>query len=65
MAAPSGEDLFRTIHKGSQQMLKAKNAKGDRSISIQEILLDNDIDDHDRDLEYVVEEAVHILKVKL
>jgi hypothetical protein len=65
MAAPAGEELFRTIHKASQQMLKIRNAAGDRAIQIQELLLDNDIDGHDRNLEYVVEEALHILKIKL
>jgi len=46
-------------------MLKMKNANGDKSISIQELLLDNDIDENNRDMEFVVEEELHILKVKL
>ncbi|MEP7374250.1 MAG: hypothetical protein ABI675_12720 [Chitinophagaceae bacterium] len=65
MVSPASEELFRTIHKASQQMLKSKNAAGDKSISIQEFLLDNDIEEHDRNLEFVIEEALHILKVKL
>ncbi|MES2773984.1 MAG: hypothetical protein V4722_07355 [Bacteroidota bacterium] len=65
MTAPAGEELFKTIHKASQQMLKSKNAAGDKSISIQELVLDHDIEEKDRDLEYVLEEALHILKVKL
>jgi len=65
LVAPAGEELFKTIHKASQQMLKTKNAAGDKSISIQELLLDNEIDENDRNLEFVIEEALHILKVKL
>jgi hypothetical protein len=65
MVSPSNEELFKTIHKANQQMLKSKNAVGDKSISIQELLLDNDIDENNRDLEFVIEEALHILKVKL
>jgi hypothetical protein len=65
MVSPSSEELFKTIHKANQQMLKMKNAAGDKSISIQELLLDNDIDESDRNLEFVTEEALHILKVKL
>lgn len=65
MVAPAGEELFKTIHKANQQMLKSKNSAGDKSISIQELILDNDIDESDRNLEFVVEEALHILKVKL
>jgi hypothetical protein len=65
MAAPAGDDLFRTIHKGKPQILKSKNKAGDRSISIQELLLDNDIDDTNRSLDFVAEEALNILKVIL
>lgn len=65
MVSPASEELFKTIHKANQQMLKMKNANGDKSISIQELILDNDIDEKDRDLEFVTEEALHILKVKL
>jgi hypothetical protein len=65
MVAPASEELFRTIHKASQQMLKSKNIAGDKSISIQELLLDNDVPAYDRNLEFTMEEALHILKVKL
>jgi hypothetical protein len=65
MVSPASEELFKTIHKANQQMLKMKNANGDKSISIQELLLDNDIDENNRDMEFVVEEELHILKVKL
>jgi hypothetical protein len=65
MVSPASEELFKTIHKVSQQMLKTKNPNGDRSISIQELLLDQGVDANNRDLEFVVEEVLHILKVKL
>ena len=65
MVAPATEELFKTIHKVSQQMLKMKNASGDRSISIQELFLDNDIEETNRNLEFEIEEKLHILKVKL
>ena len=65
LVAPVSEELFKNIHKAAQQMLKSKNAAGDRSVSIQELLLDNDLTDSDRDLDFVAEEALHILKVHL
>jgi soluble P-type ATPase len=65
MVAPAGEELFKTIHKANQQMLKMKNASGDRSISIQELFLDNDIEETNRNLEFEVQQKLHILKVKL
>ena len=64
LIAPASEELFRKIHKGSQQMLKNKNAFGDKSISVQELLLDNDIDNNDRNLEFTLETSLHILKVQ-
>ena len=42
-----------------------KNAHGDKSISIREILIDNGIDDSNRDLDFSVKNRLHILKVKL
>ncbi len=65
MVAPASEELFRTIHKASQQMLKVKNAAGDQAISIQELLLDHEIDGQNRNLLFVIEEELHILKVTL
>jgi hypothetical protein len=65
MAAAVDEQLFNTIHKGTQQLLKTKNRVGDRSIAIHELLLDNDIDTHDRNLEFVIEEGLRILKIKM
>ena len=65
MIAPASDDLFRKLHKATQQILKNKNAAGDRSISVMELLLDNDLDDTDRDLEFLAEEALHTLKIKL
>jgi hypothetical protein len=65
MVVPATEELFKTIHKANQQMLKIKNAAGDKSISIQELLLNNDIDENNRNLEFIIEESLHILKIKL
>jgi hypothetical protein len=65
MVAPASEDLFKSIHKATQQMLKSKNLAGDKSISIQELILDNDIDENNRDLAFIIEEALHILKITL
>ena len=65
MMAPAGEESFKIIHNANQQMLKINNASGDRSVSIQELFLDNDIEETNRNLEFEVQEKLHILKVKL
>jgi hypothetical protein len=65
LVAPVSEELFKQIHKASQQMLKSKNALGNKSISLQEILIDNDIAGNNRNLQFIAEESLHILKVQL
>jgi hypothetical protein len=65
LMAPPSEQPFRMIHKATQQILKKKNAWGDRSVAIQELLLDNeDIKTSDRVLEYIAEESLHLLTIK-
>lgn len=65
LVSPASEEPFRKLHKSNQQLLKTKNAEGDKSISIQELLLDYDIDEQDKDLAFQVEERVHLLKIML
>lgn len=50
LLAPMEDDLFPTLHKTGLQMLKTRNLQGDKSLSLEEILIDNEIDDADRDL---------------
>ena len=65
MMASTTEEFFKKIHKAKQQMLKSKNAQGDKSVSLQELILDEGIDETNRDLEFEMETALRILKVKL
>jgi len=44
-------------------MLKFKNSKGDRSISLEEMLIDNELDSSDRSLEFNADEKMKILTV--
>ncbi len=53
LLAPMDDDIFPTIHKAGLQMLKSRNLQGDKTISLQEIIIDNDIDDTERDLVYM------------
>lgn len=63
MVARDSDDLFRSFHKAKRELLKDKNLVGDKSVNIRELLMDSDADDTDRDLEYNVDEAIHILNV--
>ncbi len=65
LLAPMGDDIFPTIHKAALQMLKSRNLEGDKTISLQEIIIDHDIDDTERDLTYMHQPGVQMLHVSL
>jgi hypothetical protein len=62
LMAATTDELFKGLHKTSMQMLKNKNLKGDKSISLEELLIDQDIDNTDRMLDYFFDE-MKILQV--
>ncbi len=64
MMAPVSDELFKNLHKASQLMLKDRNLKGDKSVALHEMLIDHQIDDADRDLEFDFPPRLGILSVK-
>jgi hypothetical protein len=65
MIAPSSDDLFKSLHKGSQHILKDRNLAGDKTIALHELLIDNLVDATDRDLDFEWQAGLGILNVKL
>ncbi len=65
LLAPMDDELFPTIHKGGLQMLKNRNLQGDKTISLQEIIIDNDLDDTDRDLIFMHQPGMRMLHITL
>lgn len=66
LAAPHGDEVFRQLHKTRTSMLKHKNSQGDRSMSVQELLLDEAIDPSDRDIAFKTEDApMQLLNISL
>lgn len=63
LVASNNDELFKSLHKTSTSILKFKNSTGDRSISVEELLLDNDLDQTDRILDYTVDEKMNILSI--
>ncbi|MEL6140290.1 MAG: hypothetical protein AAFU67_01565 [Bacteroidota bacterium] len=49
--APMSDITFKQAHDCSLVMLKTRNLRGDRSLSMEEILIDNDLDKTDRNLQ--------------
>jgi hypothetical protein len=65
LLAPMDDDIFPTIHKGGLQMLKNRNLEGDRTISLQEIIIENDLDDTDRELVFIHQPGMRMLHITL
>jgi hypothetical protein len=65
MIAPVSDEIFKNLHKAAQHMLKNRNLKGDKTIALHEILIDNQVNETDRDLEYELQPGLGILNVKL
>ena len=65
LLAPKSDEIFKKLHKANQHMLKARNSKGDKSIALHELLIDEEIDNTDRALAYELQAGLGILNVKL
>lgn len=63
LLAPMEDELFPKIHKTALQMLKTRNLQGDKSISLQELIIDHDLDASDRDLVFTHQEGIQMLQV--
>jgi len=61
----SSQWFIKMYEKPTQFLLKDRNLKGDKTLSIREILIDNNIDDSNRDLEFEVIEKTKLIKVKM
>jgi hypothetical protein len=60
----AGQDaLFKSLHKTSDSILKYSNSQGDRSIAVRELLIDQNLDDSDRELAFVADAQMKILTV--
>ena len=63
LIAPMTDEFFPKLHKAALQMLKTRNLQGDKTISMQGFIIDNEIDDTDRELEFNYTEGVALLNV--
>ncbi len=65
LLAPMDDEIFPTVHKPALQMLKKRNLQGDKSVSLEEILIDNDLDDTDRPLVFMHQPGMSFLHITL
>lgn len=65
LLAPMSNEDFKALHECSLVMLKDRNRQGDKSLSLQEVIIDNGLDDQDRPLAYSTLESLQLLQVIL
>ena len=65
LLAPMSDTNFKQLHKCALAMLKDKNLKGDKSLSLQEVIIDNDLPAEDRALPYAHTPGFSLLQVNL
>lgn len=65
LLAPMSDSNFKQLHKCALAMLKDKNLKGDKSLSLQEVIIDNDLPTEDRPLPYAYTPGFSLLQVNL
>ena len=63
LIASKGDTLFASLHKTATTLLKVKNGQGDRSVDIRGLLIDEGIDDADRELAFNQDKAMHVLHI--
>lgn len=65
LITPVSSQWFVKIYEPTQFLLKARNLKGDKTLAIREILIDNDLEMVDRKLDYEVVEKTKLIKVDM
>ncbi|MEM6515938.1 MAG: hypothetical protein AAF688_07120 [Bacteroidota bacterium] len=65
LITPVSSQWFVKLYEPTQFLLKARNLKGDRTLAIREILIDNDLDMADRPLDFEIIEKTNLIKVLL
>ncbi|MEQ8905997.1 hypothetical protein [Ekhidna sp.] len=65
LVSPKENDWFPKLHGSLEFIVKSKDLKGTKSIAIREILIDNEIDDNDKTLNYDINVRKNFLKIEL
>ncbi len=65
LITPVSSQWFVKLYEPTQFLLKSRNLKGDRTLAIREILIDNDLDMTDRALNFEIVERTNLIKIAL
>ncbi|CAM4421620.1 MULTISPECIES: hypothetical protein [Flavobacteriaceae] len=65
LITPVSSQWFVKMYKPTQFLLKSRNLKGDKSLAVREILIDNNLNMTDKDLEYEIIDKTNLIKVNI
>ena len=65
LLSPVSNTWFPKMHEAHQYFLKLKNSAGDVATALHALILDHDLDDTDRELEYQLNTKSRFLKIEL
>ncbi len=65
LITPVNSQWFVKMYEPTQFLLKDRNLKGDKTLALREILIDNELDSTDRNLEYEWIEKTNLIKVAM
>lgn len=65
LITPVSSQWFVKMYKPTQFLLKSRNLKGDKTLAIREILIDNDLDTTDRELDFEIIDKTNLIKVDM
>ena len=65
LMAPMSDQMFKQAHECSLIMIKDRNLKGDKSMSLHEIIIDHELDSADRPLTFTTAPGLRMLQVQL
>ncbi len=65
LVTPVSSQWFVKMYEPAQFLLKSRNLKGDKTLAIREILIDNDLDTTDKELNYELVKRTKLIKIQL
>ena len=65
LITPVSSQWFAKMYEPTQFLLKDRNLKGDKTLAVREIFIDNELDASDRVLEYEWIEKTNLIKVMI
>lgn len=65
LITPVDSNWFTKLYKPTQFLLKERNMKGDKTLGIRQILIDNDLDMEDKELDYKVVEGLNLIEINI